>query len=498
MKKPSLVAITLIMLVIAQIAPLALARTFAAQAEQKAPPRGIEGSWEGALDVGGAKLRLVLKISKEKDGSLAATLDSLDQDAMDLPVSSITVDGDALRFEMKIIGGNYEGTLNKDRSEVSGTWRQADTSLPLNLKRVEKKPETPIKPQEPKKPETALKPQEPKKPYPYDEEEVSYENKAGGVKLAGTLTLPRATGPFPAVVLITGSGPQNRNEELLGHKPFLVLADHLTRKGIAVLRVDDRGVGGSTGSISTSTSEDFAGDVLAGIEILKARKEINSKQIGLIGHSEGGLIAPMVAARSTDVAFIVLMAGPGLVGEEILYLQSALIAKASGTPDKTIARSRAAQQAIFAVLKEEKDNTAAEKRIRENFSKITADMTDEQKKASGIEATLNAQLKMVLTPWFRYFLTYDPKPALMKVRCPVLAINGEKDLQVPPDEDLRIIEQTLASAKNPDYKIVKLPGLNHLFQTSKTGAVSEYAEIQETISTTALDVMSDWILKHTR
>jgi len=498
MKKPYTVTLALILMLVTQLAPLRSAGTYAAQAEQKASTRGIEGSWEGVLDVGAAKLRIVLKISKEKDGSFAATLDSLDQNAMDLPVSSMTLEGDALRFEMKVIGGLYEGTLNKDRSEVSGTWRQGDQSWPLILKRVEKKPAAATSPTDPKKPETSAKPQEPKKPYPYSEEEVSYENKAGGVKLAGTLTLPRATGPFPAVVLITGSGPQNRNEELLGHKPFLVLADHLTRKGIAVLRVDDRGVGGSTGSIPSSTSEDFAGDVLSGIEFLKTRKEINPKQIGLIGHSEGGLIAPMVAARSADVAFIVLMAGPGLIGEEILYLQGALIAKASGAPDKAIQSSRANQQAIFAVLKEEKDNAIAEKRIRENFSKITAEMTDEQKKASGAGATLDAQLKMVLTPWFRYFLTYDPKPALMKVRCPVLAINGEKDLQVPPDEDLRVIEQTLAAAKNPDYKVVKLPGLNHLFQTCKTGAISEYAEIQETISPAALDTMSDWILKHTR
>ena len=343
----------------------------------------------------------------------------------------------------------------------------------------------------------AARPQEPKKPYPYDEEEVSYENKGGGVKLAGTLTLPRTKGPFPVVVLITGSGPQNRDEELLGHKPFLVLADHLTRGGIAVLRVDDRGVGGSTGSVPSSTSEDFAGDVLAGIEFLKTRTEINSNQIGLIGHSEGGLIAPMVAARSTDVAFIVLMAGPGLRGEEILYLQGELIAKASGVPDKAIASNRAAQQAIFGVLKEEHDNAVAEKRIRENFLKITAEMSDEQKRVSRIEATLAAQLKMVLTPWFRYFLTYDPKQALMKVSCPVLAINGEKDLQVPPDENLRVIEQTLAAAKNPDYKVVKLPGLNHLFQTCKTGTLTEYASIQETMSPVALDVISDWILKHT-
>jgi len=495
MKKSSLFAITLTLLVIGQAGSWALARTSLPQAEQKA---SIEGEWEGTLDVGGPKLRLVLKISKEKDGSLAATLDSLDQNAMDLPVNSITVDGDTLHFEMKLIGGLYDGKFNKDRSEVAGTWRQGDNSLPLSLKRAEKKSGVGVKPDESKKPEPSAKPQEPKKPYPYDEEEVSYDNKAGGVKLAGTLTLPRTKGPFPAVILITGSGPQNRNEELLGHKPFLVLADHLTRKGIAVLRVDDRGVGGSTGNITTSTSEDFAGDVLTGIEFLKTRKEVNAKQIGLIGHSEGGLIAPMVAARSTDVAFIVLMAGPGLRGEEILYLQGALIAKANGATDEAIAKSRATNQVIFAILKEEKDNAAAEKRIRENLPKLMEGMTDEQKKASGSGAAVEAQLKMVLTPWFRYFLAYDPKPALMKLRCPVLAINGEKDLQVPPDEDLNAIEQTLAAARNPDYKVVKLPGLNHLFQTSRTGAPSEYAEIRETISPAALEAMSDWILKHTR
>ena len=493
MKKPNLFAIALSLLAIGQTASPVLARISPAQAEQKV---ALEGAWEGALDVGGPKLRLVLKISKEKDGSLSATMDSLDQNAMDLPVSSITLDGDNLRFEMKAIGGLYDGKLNKERSEVAGTWRQGDNSLPLNFKRAEKKSEG--KSDETKKPEPSAKPQEPKKPYPYDEEEVSYENKAGGVKLAGALTLPRVKGPFPAVILITGSGAQDRNEALLGHKPFLVLADHLTRKGIAVLRVDDRGVGGSTGSITTSTSEDFAGDVLTGIEFLKTRKEINAKQIGLIGHSEGGLIAPMVAARSSEVAFIVLMAGPGLRGEEILYLQGALIAKANGATDEAITRSRATQEAIFTIVKEEKDNAAAEKRIRENLPKLMEGMTEEQKKTSGSGAAVEAQLKMVLTPWFRYFLAYDPKAALMKVRCPVLALNGEKDLQVPPDEDLKAIDQTLSAARNPDYKVVKLPGLNHLFQTSKTGSPLEYAEIQETISPAALDTMSNWILKHTR
>ena len=238
--------------------------------------------------------------------------------------------------------------------------------------------------------------------------------------------------------------------------------------------------------------------MLAGVEFLKARKEIDPKQIGLIGHSEGGLIAPMVAARSRDVAFIVLMAGPGLTGEEILYLQGALIAKASGAPDDVIATSRTNQQAIFAILKEEKDNAVAERRIRESYAKMTAQLTEQERRAAGGATALEAQLKSLLSPWFRYFLTYDPKPALIKVQCPVLAINGEKDLQVPVDQNLKAIDAALTAGKNKDFQVVNMPGLNHLFQTSKTGAPSEYMQIQETISPAALDLMSDWILKHTK
>ncbi len=336
------------------------------------------------------------------------------------------------------------------------------------------------------------RPQEPKKPYPYDEEEVGYENKRDSVKLAGTLTLPRGKGPFPAALLITGSGPQDRNESLLGHKPFLVLADYLTRQGIAVLRVDDRGVGGSTGSVPDSTTENFAADVTAGIEFLKTRKEIDPKQIGLIGHSEGGLIAPMVAAQNGDVAFIVLMAGTGLTGEEILYLQGALILKASGASAEQLAKQRATQEGMFKILKEEKDPATAEKRLHEELSR---NLTEEAKKKS--EQAIAAQIKRVNTPWFRYFLTLDPRPALRKVKCPVLALNGENDLQVPATENLREIEAALKAGGNKNITIVRLPKLNHLFQTSETGSLSEYAKIEETVAPVALKTIGDWILKRT-
>ncbi|MCI0391481.1 MAG: alpha/beta fold hydrolase [Acidobacteria bacterium] len=442
----------------------------------------LEGIWEGTLDVGAAKLRLALKVTKAANGALTAKVDSLDQGANDLPVDFISLKDNAVHFEMKQLLVEYDGTLNKESSEIAGVFKQGGASYPLTLKRVVR--------------QTALnRPQEPKPPFPYDEEEVSYENKRDGVKLAGTLTLPRGKSSFPAVILITGSGPQNRNEEVFGHKPFLVLADYLTRQGIAVLRVDDRGVGGSTGSVPNSTGENFATDVVAGIEFLKSRKGINPKQIGLIGHSEGGLIAPMVAAQSSDVAFIVLMAATALPGEEILYMQGALILKASGAGAEALGRQRATQEMMFAILKQEKDNVVAEKRLRDGFNKQMASASEAEKAQA--EKAVEAQINQVLSPWFRHFLTYDPRPALAKVKCPVLALNGENDLQVPVTENLREIEAALKSAGNKDVTIVRLPKLNHLFQTSQTGTPGEYRSIEETFAPVALKTIGDWILKHT-
>jgi len=391
-----------------------------------------------------------------------------------------------LRLEVKSVGGIYEGKVSEDFLVIEGEWKQSGQTLPLTVKRVDKAVEI-------------LRPQEPKKPYPYIEEELVYENKEAGITLAGTLTLPPGKGPFPAVLLITGSGPQDRNETIFNHCPFLVLADYLTRQGVAVLRVDDRGVGKSTGDFSQATSEDFALDVLAGIEYLKTRKEINPKQIGLIGHSEGGLIAPMVAVKSPDVAFIVLMAGTGLTGEEILYLQSDLISKAMGVNEEEIAKSRQFNEKIFSVIKEEEDNEIAKERLRQMVMAYLAELSDEEKDwISDPEEYLKAQLQNLLSPWSRFFLTYDPKPTLSKVKCPVLAINGEKDFQVPPKENLSAIEEALKAGDNKNFTIKELPDLNHLFQTAQTGLPSEYAKIEETISPNALKLIGDWILEQTR
>ncbi len=257
-------------------------------------------------------------------------------------------------------------------------------------------------------------------------------------------------------------------------------------------------MGKSTGDFSKATSEDFATDVLTGIEYLKARKEINPKQIGLVGHSEGGLIAPMVAVKSPDVAFIVLMAGTGLTGEEILYLQGTLISRAMGVSEEDIIKRRQFNEKIFSVLKEEGDSGIAEKRLRQMLMENWEKMSDEEKEQIGdSEMFLEAQLQSLLSPWLKFFLTYDPKPTLSKVKCPVLAINGEKDLQVPPKENLSAIEETLKVGGNQNYTIKELPGLNHLFQTTQTGLPSEYAMIEETVSPMALKIIGDWILEHT-
>ena len=345
------------------------------------------------------------------------------------------------------------------------------------------------------------RPQEPKPPYPYYAEEVVFENEKHGVRLAGTLTLPLSKGPFPAVALCTGTGPQDRDETAFGHKPFFLLADYLTRLGIAVLRVDDRGVGNSTGSFSEATSEDFASDALAGIEYLKTRKEIAPDKIGLLGHSEGGLIAPIVAAHSRDVAFVVMMAGPGRKGDQVVIGVGGIESESEWIGDELLAQNRAAQERILAIIKQEEDRGVAETRIRkqgEVFSDIAARIKASKKeKAAVLAAAIESQAALFLSPWFRFYVTYDPQTALMKVKCPVLAIYGEKDIQVPAKENLEVIRKALGLGGNKDYTALILPNLNHLFQTAETGAISEYERIDETISVLALDTVSNWILKHT-
>ena len=436
-----------------------------------AAAQDLVGDWRGTLKAGAAELRLVLHVVRA-NGGLTATLDSLDQGANGIPVTSIALKGITVTFAIDSIQGSYEGQINKESTIINGTWSQAGASLPLSLERVKNAASLQLR-----------RPQNPAKPYPYREEEVTYRNEQERFSLAGTLTVPEGNGPFPAVVLITGSGAQDRDESLMGHRPFLVLADHLTRRGIAVLRADDRGVGKSGGSFATATTADFATDVEAGLAYLQSRSEIDRRKIGLIGHSEGGVIAPMVAVRRRDVGFIVLMAGPGVPGDEIIVAQSVLIAQASGVSREQAEQTGALQKELVALIKKEPDNAVLEQKLRERLGSVMP------------AAQLGAQIKAVTAPWYRYFLSYDPAPALRQVQCPVLALIGERDLQVPPQLNLPAIRTALAAGGNKSVEVAELPGLNHLFQTAKTGGIAEYGQIEETIAPAALERISDWILK---
>jgi len=436
-----------------------------------AKPSDIDGIWMGSLDTGAVKLRVVFHILNTEDG-LTAMMDSPDQGMKDLSASSVTRNGASLKIEAKGIGGVFEGTIAADQSSIDGNWSQGGSSLPLLLKRVKDQAELELK-----------RPQVPKKPYPYREEEVTYANRTQNVTLAATFTIPQGKGPFPAVLLITGSGPQDRDESLLGHKPFLILSDYLTRHGIAVLRADDRGTAKSTGVFAGATTADFSTDTEAGVAYLKTRSEVDPHKIGLIGHSEGGVIAPMIAARNKDVSFIVMMAGTGVPGDQILPAQAEAIAVASGTNPDEAAKNAAKEKEMLTLVETEKDQSVLEKELKE---KMAGDVPDAQ---------IGMQIQQITSPWFRYFLTYDPASALRKVTCPVLAINGSLDKQVLPDQNLPAIRKALDEAGNKRVEIDELPGLNHLFQTAKTGAPTEYAEIEETMSPVALEKITSWILK---
>jgi pimeloyl-ACP methyl ester carboxylesterase len=327
------------------------------------------------------------------------------------------------------------------------------------------------------------RPQEPKPPFPYRAEEVTFESHAGAAKLAGTLTIPDGKGPFPAAILLSGSGPNDRNEAVFGHKPFLVLADYLTRHGIAVLRYDKRGIRKPRAEFLQTTPADFADDAEGAFDYLKARPEIDPKAIGLIGHSEGGLEAPMVAARRPDVRFVVLLAGPGVRATELLKAQAAKLARASGAAESAIEQNAQLQDKIFRILTDEKNDQAARE-------KIVA--------AMGGLPTAQAEAEQDASPWFRFFVFYDPAPTIEKTKCPVLALNGELDLQVPPEQNLPAIEAALTKGGNKDFETMKLAGLNHLLQTAKTGSVMEYSQIEETMSPVALDEVASWIAARTR
>jgi pimeloyl-ACP methyl ester carboxylesterase len=450
-----------------------------ATAHAQTPP--ITGDYTGTLSVGAIQLHLLVQITATPDGLLHGTLVSIDQSSKSTPLSAVTFKDGTLAFEVPAAHGAYTGTADPTATEIKGTWTQGQP-LPLDLHRST----SPLKTEAPRRP------QNPTPPYPYQSIDLTYVNPLQHDTLAATLTIPHGKGPFPAVLLITGSGPQDRDESLFGHKPFLVLSDYLTRHGIAVLRADDRGVGKSTGDFASATSADFATDALAGIALLKSRPEVDPHRIGLIGHSEGGLIAPMIAsgtvpaapsAPDKDIAFIVLLAGPGTPVIDVLVTQKLLISEALGVPKDTADKDAAEERAMLQVVVSEKDPAVADRKLRAMLANQLS------------TAQIDPALKQLTSPWFRYFIAYDPAPALRKVTCPVLALDGSKDLQIPPEQNLAAIAAALKAGGNTHVQTIEFPNLNHLFQTATTGSPSEYATIEETIAPIALTTITDWILK---
>jgi len=438
---------------------------------------GLDGTWTGAITRNAVPLRLILHVRTTAQGTFV-TLDSPDQMSSGIPVRDLTRDRQTIRFAIPATGAHYQGTLSPDGAHITGTLLVPDRpDAPVDFTRGQATSE--VAP--PRRPQT------PRPPFPYAAEEVAFDNPfESRVHLAGTLTVPPGKGPFPAAILITGSGQQDRDETLMGHKPFWIIADYLSRRGIAVLRVDDRGTGKSTGEVARATSADFATDSNAAFAYLRTRKDIRADAIGFIGHSEGGMIGPIAMATNKQVAFLVMMAGPGTALDHLLLSQRRLIGAAMGQSEAEMNRAEPVMAALFKAI-------SSGATYEDGLAAARAALTPEAMAALGVTSPVNreALLTQVASPWFRYFLRYDPAPNLRAIRVPVLAMNGSLDRQVPPVENLAAIQAALRDDK--DVTIVELPGLNHLFQTAKTGAVGEYADIEEDIAPLALECMATWI-----
>lgn len=437
----------------------------------------ISGSWTGILEVQGAKLPLIFNFTKAADG-YTATMDSPNQGAKGIPIDEVTFANKKLNVSFLEANIKFSGTWTSD-AEISGTFEQGTFTSALILKKgvVETK-----------------RPQEPVKPYSYYTEDVKFTNVKENIELAGTLSLPKKEGKFPTVILISGSGQQNRDSEIMGHKPFLVIADYLTRNGIAVLRYDDRGVGESKGNPTLSTSADFANDGAAAIAYLKTRKEINPKKIGIIGHSEGGMIAPMLAANDKSLAFLVLLAGTGVPGDVLLVDQNYQVGKLSGITEAELQEAKVVNQSIYTIVKENSSLEQVKTKLKAYFqTNIDAMPEAERPSQKEIEIALEKEVNGIATPWLRYFISYNPKENLQKVKCPVLVLNGEKDIQVTPTLNTQGIVKSLEEGGNKKVNVQIFPGLNHLFQHCTTCKLEEYSLLDETFAPEVLKTMTEWI-----
>jgi pimeloyl-ACP methyl ester carboxylesterase len=440
------------------------------------------GIWMGELTIGAQKLRLVLHLEQTDRGDWKAKLDSPDQSAMGIPMDRVTWTPDTLSVAHDASGMSFNGRFTETGLQLVGEFKQGPAKLPLTLTRTEKAPTI------------ARKPQEPVPPFPYQSQDVSFSNPKAEVRIAGTLTLPREAGPHPVVILINGSGQQDRDCTLFGHKPFLLLADTLTRRGFAVLRSDDRGIGGTGGDPTVATTADFAEDVEAAIAFLQTRPEVDGKRITLVGHSEGGLIATMVAARHPAVANLVLLASSGLPGEEIILSQGKALMKAAGASQAESEASTKMQKDLFAIVKQEDDPAIRRAKLSALLHALMAKegRSEDPKAAEAVES----QVQALSSAWYRHFLTFDPRADLAKVKVPVLALNGDIDMQVTAKDNLEAIAKAVRSNGNPDVTTSAMPGLNHLFQTAKTGLPNEYGQLEETLAPAVLHTLADWLSAH--
>jgi pimeloyl-ACP methyl ester carboxylesterase len=439
------------------------------------------GHWEGHIEIPGQPLAVKVDLAID-DTDWNGTIDIPAQGAKGLPLSEIHVaeagEGMRVKFSIRGVPGNptFDGTLQD--GVINGTFSQGGVTFGFRLSRE-------VVP-------GPVRPQEPKPPFPYQIEEVEFQN--GDINLAGTLTVPQGDGPFPVVLLISGSGLQDRDETVFEHKPFWVLADHLSRAGIAVLRVDDPGIGKSAPHPEPPTTADFATDVEAGVAFLKRDDRIGT--VGLIGHSEGGIIAAIVASRRDDIGFVVLIAGPGVPGAELLFKQNERIFDGMGIVGERKETLLTLLDRLFTTL----TSDMTEDEMRQQVDEIVR----KQFEINGVppaqqdETQVQAAVEQVLNPWMRYFLAFDPRPALEATRVPVLALNGELDVQVDAEQNLTAIDAALEKGGNHNVTLHRLPKHNHLFQRAKTGLVNEYAVIEETLSPEVLDLIRDWVVSVTQ
>ncbi len=447
--------------------------------------QNIEGKWQGELNVYGTQLPLIFNFSIV-DSNLKASFDSPLQQAYDVPIDQITFKNRKLILKISTIGASYTATLAENDSTFLGDFEQNGLKFPLEL--IQSSSIFPL----------PTKPQEPQEPFPYLTEDVVFENTQQNIRLAGTLSFPKGREKHPAVILISGSGPQDRNQELFNHKPFLVISDYLVRNGIAVLRYDDRGVAESGGEFKGSTTADFATDTRAAIAYLKSRKEIDANKIGLVGHSEGGIIAGMLAAQTREVGFIILLASPAKKGAQVLLKQQEIIGKAAGLSENYIDNNYRINAGAYEIIAQEKDTLILKDKLKTYFEKELKAFPDwNLQRESGLsdEKFISTLVETYTDNWMRFFMNYEPYKDLEKIRIPILALNGDKDLQVDIEQNFYTTKAILEKQSVKNSKAVLLEGLNHLFQESETGLPMEYGQIEQTFSTEALEVIKDWILK---